>query len=256
MQQNANNIAVLSFYSFTATPQPEILLPKILLKGKKKYIKGTILIANEGFNGSISGSEENVSLLVNEIAGLTGAQDVNVKINYCDQHPFHKLKVKLKAEIVALGVGSLDVEKLKGEYITSDRWDDFIQREDVILVDTRNDYEVEIGTFKGAIDPQTDSFKQFPDWVERNRDLLENKKIAMCCTGGIRCEKSTAYLKSLGYKEVYHLKGGILQYLADIGNKENSWRGECFVFDDRRAVDNELTPAQVKDAEKNRNHYQ
>lgn len=237
-------ISIVSFYSFVNIAEPELLIPKILLVGKKKMVRGTILVAKEGFNGSISGSKETTETLLNEIIKLTGAINVNVKANYDDVHPFHKLKVKLKPEIITMGVGYLDVENLKGEYIETDQWDDFIVRDDVILVDTRNDYEVEVGTFEGAINPMTKTFKQFPKWALENKDLLEGKKIAMTCTGGVRCEKSTAYLKSLGYKDVYHLKGGILQYLEDTKNINNKWRGECFVFDDRVAVDDNLAPSE------------
>jgi UPF0176 protein len=236
-----DQIAILSFYSFTNIAEPEILLPKILLVGKKKYIHGTILIAHEGFNGSVSGSLENVKLLINEITKLTAATDVNTKINYSSSHPFQKLKVKLKKEIIAMAKGDIDIQNLKGQYIEPKDWDDFLTKKDVILIDTRNNYEIELGTFKGAINPETETFKEFPTWVEGHKDMLAGKKIAMCCTGGIRCEKSTAYLKQLGFNEVYHLKGGILQYLEDTKNKNGTWQGECFVFDDRRAVDDNLS---------------
>lgn len=244
MNHQNDKIAVLSFYSFTHIPEPEMLLPKILLVGKRKYVKGTILLAQEGFNGSLSGTKEACNLVIDELSKLSGAKEVSIKINYCDQHPFQKLKIKLKNEIVALGYGAIDVDNLKGEYIDPESWDEFISRDDVILVDTRNDYEVEIGTFEGAVNPHTETFKEFPDWVEANKKLFEGKKIAMCCTGGIRCEKSTAFMKLLGYKDVYHLKGGILQYLEDTNNKNGKWKGECFVFDDRRAVDQALDPAE------------
>lgn len=143
-----------------------------------------------------------------------------------------------------MAVGDIDIASLKGEYIEANDWDKFISQDNVVVIDTRNDYEVCIGTFKGAIDPKTETFKQFPKWVEQNKDLLVGKKIAMYCTGGIRCEKSTAYLKKLGFNDVYHLKGGILQYLEDTHNHSNLWQGECFVFDDRRAVESDLSPAE------------
>jgi UPF0176 protein len=244
MQESLDHkIAVISFYSFVNIPDMEILMPKLLLIGKKKSLRGTVLLAKEGFNGCISGPKNDAYLFVAEITRLTNAGDVNIKTNYCDIHPFQKFKVKFKKEIVALGVEDMDVNSLKGTYIEPKDWDEFISREDVILVDTRNDYEVEIGTFKGAINPLTETFKEFPKWVEANKNLFEGKKIAMCCTGGIRCEKSTAYMKALGYKEVYHLKGGILQYIEDTKNPQGIWNGECFVFDDRRAVDQLLSPA-------------
>jgi UPF0176 protein len=241
----SETIAILSTYSFVNIEEPELLLPKILLIGKKKSIKGTILLSKEGFNGTISGMRENLDLLLNELIKETSAMDVSIKVNYDDHHPFDRFKVKLKPEIVSMGKGCIDVNNLKGEYIETRDWDQFIARDDVILIDTRNDYEVATGTFKYAIDPMTKTFKQFPDWVENNKDLLKDKKIAMCCTGGVRCEKSTAYLKLLGYESVYHLKGGILQYLEDTANKNHMWKGECFVFDERIAVDDNLAPSKV-----------
>lgn len=244
MQDNIqNNISIVSFYSFTNIENPELLIPKILLIAKKKMVRGTILVAKEGFNGTISGSAEATSIVLNGIIKLTDAIDVNIKTNYDNIHPFHKMKVKLKKEIISMGIEDLDVEKLKGEYIDPQDWDNFISQPDVILVDTRNSYEVEVGTFDGAINPFTETFKEFPKWVSDHKNLFEGKKIAMTCTGGVRCEKSTAYLKSLGYKDVYHLKGGILQYLEDTKNINKKWHGECFVFDDRFAVDDYLSPS-------------
>lgn len=237
-------ISVLSFYSFTNIEDLESLLPKILYIGKRRMIRGTILIAKEGFNGSISGKEESVNFLVDEIKNLTLAKEINRKTNYCDKHPFQKLKVKIKQEIIAMAVGELDIENQKGEYIEPKDWDNFISQKDVVVVDTRNDYEITVGTFKNSIDPNTETFKQFPQWVENNKQLLAGKKVAMFCTGGVRCEKSTAYLKQVGFKDVYHLKGGILQYLEDTNNKNHLWQGECFVFDDRRAVTTDLSPAE------------
>jgi UPF0176 protein len=243
--QTTEKIAIVSFYSFVNLKELDILLSKILSIGKRKYLKGTVLLAEEGFNGYLAGSENNVNLVVDEIIKLTGATDVMRKTNYCDDFPFQRLKVKIKPEIIAMAEGFIDVQNLKGEYIEPKDWDNFVQRDDVILVDTRNKYEIKNGTFKGAIDPQTDTFKQFPKWAKENLDLLQGKKIAMCCTGGVRCEKSTAYLKALGHKDVYHLKGGILQYLEDTNNKNGIWEGECFVFDDRRTVDDFLRSSSV-----------
>lgn len=241
--EHDSNIAIVSFYSFVNIDNLDVLLQKILLIGKKKRVRGTILIAREGFNGSISGEESVLKNIVEEIMKLTGNCDVNVKVNYAPAHPFQKLKVKIKPEIISMACGTLDVQNLKGEYIEPTDWDAFISRDDVILVDTRNNYEVEAGTYVNAVNPNTDTFKQFPEWVNNNKDLFKDKKIAMVCTGGIRCEKSTAYMKKLGFEDVYHLKGGILQYLEDTKNKNNLWHGECFVFDDRRAVDDDLSPA-------------
>lgn len=238
-------IAVLSFYSFITIKDTNTLLPKILHITKKKYVRGTVLIAHEGFNGTISGSLENVQFVLKEIENLTNAQDINIKINYCDSQPFSKIKVKIKKEIVSMKYrDNFDIEALKGEYIETKDWDQFISREDVITIDTRNDYEVKIGTFKNSVNPQTETFRQLPEWTDANIQLLKGKKVAMFCTGGIRCEKSTALLKDKGITEVYHLKGGILQYLEDTGNSNKMWQGECFVFDDRGAVSEDLSPAE------------
>ena len=165
-----DNIAIVSFYSFVPVESVDILMPKILLIGKKKYLKGTVLVASEGLNGTVSGSKENTEYFINELIRLTNSTEMSVKVNYSQEHPFQKFKVKLKKEIVALGVGDIDVNNMKGEYIETDKWDNFIQRDDVILVDTRNDYEVEIGTFENAVNPNTETFKEFPQWVEANKD--------------------------------------------------------------------------------------
>lgn len=240
-----DSVAVLSFYSFVNIPQPEILLPKILLITKKKYVRGTIILAKEGFNGSISSTtEEHLHLVIKALKELTNPTDISIKVNYCSTQPFSKIKVKLKNEIVSMKAGEIDVESLKGKYVETSDWDRFIKRSDVIVVDTRNSYEIKAGTFKGALDPHTESFREFPEWARNNTELFKNKKIAMFCTGGIRCEKSTAYMKALGYEEVYHLKGGILQYLEDTKNENGVWEGNCFVFDDRGAVDSDLLPSE------------
>ncbi|WP_375326576.1 rhodanese-like domain-containing protein [Candidatus Tisiphia endosymbiont of Nemotelus uliginosus] len=236
-------IVILSFYSFVNIKDLELILPKILYIGKKLRVRGTILLAYEGFNGSVSGIETEVKLLLQEIIKLTAAPTVNSKVNYCDKHPFHKLKVKLKKEIISMAIENLDTSSLKGEYIEPKDWDKFISQDDVVAIDTRNRYETTIGSFKGSLVPNTDTFKQFPNWLIENKELFSGKKIAMFCTGGIRCEKSTAFSRTIGLKEVYHLKGGILQYLAETNNNNNVWYGECFVFDDRRAVASDLAPA-------------
>lgn len=241
---NQEKVAVLSFYSFVNIADIATLQPQMLLAAKRKYVNGTILLAKEGFNGSLAGTEENVHFVVNEIQRLTGAKNISIKINYCDNKPFSKMKVKLKKEIVALKFGDLDVENLKGEYVNSADWSEFIKRDDVVTIDTRNNYEVKVGTFEGAISPETDTFSEFPQWTKDNMELFKDKKVAMFCTGGIRCEKSTALLKDLGIQDVYHLDGGILQYLEDTKNTSKAWKGECFVFDDRGAVSADLSPSE------------
>lgn len=237
-------IAVLSFYSFVNIAEPNILLSKILYIAKKKYIRGTVLIAHEGFNGTISGELENVQLLIKEIEKLTNPKDINIIINYCHMHPFSKIKVKIKREIVAMkSPHNLDIENLKGKYIEAHEWDQFISQDDVIVIDTRNDYEVKIGTFKNSINPKTETFRQLPQWINENIELLKGKKVAMFCTGGIRCEKSTAALREKGISDVYHLKRGILGYLEATRNQNQMWQGKCLVFDHRGAVSEDLSPS-------------
>jgi UPF0176 protein len=233
-------LTIWNFYCFVPISAPEMLLAKLLLIAKKKQIKGTILLSKEGFNGSISAKQQDADLLFSEIVNLTNAKEVNLKINACSLAAFSKFKIKIKKEIVTMGVDGLDVLTLKGEYIEPKKWDEFMAQDEVVLLDTRNDYEVELGTFRNAINPKIKNFRDFPNWLEQNSNVLKNKKVAMFCTGGIRCEKSTAYLKTLGHDEVYHLEGGILQYLSDTKNKGANWQGDCFVFDDRRHVDQEL----------------
>jgi UPF0176 protein len=231
-----NNLSIWSFYCFVDISAPEMLIPKLLLIAKKKSIKGTIILSKEGFNGSISSSFENNKLLFDELIALTSAQDVNLKHQSLCLSAFNKFKIKIKPEIVTLGVGSLDVCNLKGQYIKPRNWDEFISQPDVVIIDTRNSYEFEKGSFLNALNPNTQNFRDLPSWVDENFAKLKNKKVAMFCTGGIRCEKSTAYLKALGHEQVYHLEGGILQYFEDTKNANSMWQGQCFVFDDRNAV--------------------
>lgn len=207
---------------------------------KKNNILGTVLLAKEGINGFLSGDAEKINSLLSEILEKKyGITNFVTKTNEYERHPFQKLKVKIKKEIVAMGVENLDVENLKGKYIKASEWDDFIKGENVVVVDARNDYEIELGTFFNSVDPKTKTFREFPGWVENHKEILKGKDIAMFCTGGIRCEKTTAYMKSLGYENVFHLYGGILQYLEDMKNDCKTWNGECFVFDDRFSVDSE-----------------
>lgn len=244
--ENKDN-CIISFYSFTDLTK---LFDKIYnLEAFQKHIKnlciqenvfGTIFVANEGVNGSINGKMENLEKILQFITEK-GVKNINTKVNFSDKKAFSKIKVRVKNEIVALRVGDVDVNAMRGEYIYSDKWDEFISGDDVVTIDTRNNYEVREGTFKNSIDPNTDTFRQFPEWIDKNLELLKGKKIAMFCTGGIRCEKSTAYMKQIGFNDVFHLYGGILQYLEDKKTTSTSWVGNCFVFDDRCAVKPDLT---------------
>ncbi|WP_410520492.1 oxygen-dependent tRNA uridine(34) hydroxylase TrhO [Candidatus Sarmatiella mevalonica] len=240
-----NKITVLSVYSFLDIPEPEILIYKTLFSGNKNMVKGSILIAKEGFNGYIAGKDASVYAVLRDLVKNCNLdiKEVNIKVNYCDLNPFTKFKVKLKKEIISMKLDyELDIKKWRGEYLDSHQWSKLIQEPDTVVIDTRNDYEVKMGTFKGAIDPKIKTFRFLPQWLDENADLLKDKKIAMFCTGGVRCEKSTAYLKEKGYNEVYHLEGGILRWFEDTANEEQLWEGECFVFDERVGVKPDLTP--------------
>jgi len=235
------DLTIWSFYSFVKIDSPDLLVPKLLLICKKKSIKGTILLAEEGFNGYLAGERQNVQLAFDKLLSLTGAKDPIFKVHKCDFIPFDRLKIKVKKEIVRFDVDGLDIEKQKGQYVKPHDWDSLISNKDTVVIDVRNDYEVEMGSFKGAINPRTRTFRQFAAWTRDHLKELRGKKVAMFCTGGIRCEKSTAYLKSLGHNDVYHLEGGILQYLEDKkGSQDMTWSGKCFVFDDRVSVDKDL----------------
>jgi len=203
-------------------------------------VKGTLLLAKEGINGTVAGSREGIDNLLAWIRSDERLADVRTKESYDDNMPFYRTRVKLKKEIVTMGVEGIDPNHVVGTYVKPEEWNDLISDPDVLLVDTRNDYEVAIGTFKHAINPETETFRQFPDYVKKNLNPKKHKKVAMFCTGGIRCEKSTAYLKEQGFDEVYHLQGGILKYLETVAEKDSLWQGECFVFDNRVSVDHNL----------------
>ena len=199
-------------------------------------IKGTLLIAPEGINGTIAGSAAAIDAILSFLSGLPEFSELESKLSFSPNAPFGKLKVRLKREIVTMGQPDVDPLGAVGRYVEPEDWNDLIRADDVVVIDTRNDYEVAIGTFEGAIDPKTKSFREFPAWWEENKQRFENQRVAMFCTGGIRCEKSTSFLKSQGVDEVYHLKGGILKYLETVPEKETTWNGECFVFDGRVSV--------------------
>jgi len=199
-------------------------------------IKGSLLLAREGINGTVAGSREGIDALLKFLRDDDRLQALEHKESQASDWPFYRMKVKLKKEIVTLGVEGVDPNVCVGTYIEARQWNAVISDPDVLVLDTRNDYEYEIGTFKGAIDPKTDSFREFPAYVEKNCDPHRHKKVAMFCTGGIRCEKASAYMLQQGYDEVFHLKGGILKYLEEVPEEESLWQGECYVFDDRVAV--------------------
>jgi UPF0176 protein len=239
-------VQVAAFYQFTGLTNIEALQREILEVCKQTGLLGTILLACEGINGTVAGSVDGVQRLFSHLRQYPGLGDLENKLSYCNRNPFHRMKVRLKKEIVTLGVDGIDPRRAVGEYVAPEHWNDLINQPDVRLIDTRNDYEVSLGTFTGAENPGTRSFRDFPAWVEKHLDKDRDQKVAMFCTGGIRCEKSTALLKELGYKNVYHLQGGILNYLEKVALDESMWQGDCFVFDNRVTVDHDLTEGRYE----------
>jgi UPF0176 protein len=227
---------VCALYHFTPFADHTALREPLLTLAKSHGVTGTLLLAHEGINGTIAGSRQGIDAVLAHIRALPGCADLEWKESTASDQPFARMKVKLKKEIVTLGQPDVDPRAKVGHYVEPKDWNDLIRSPDVAVIDTRNDYEVAIGTFEGAVDPETASFREFPAWWEANKDRFHNKRIAMFCTGGIRCEKSTNYLLGLGSEDVYHLKGGILKYLEEVPAEDSSWEGECFVFDGRVSV--------------------
>ena len=233
-------VVICALYKFTCLIDFKALQSPLLQLMKAHHVRGTLLLASEGINGTISGSGEAINIVINELNKDNRLNPLECKISLHYSSPFKRTRVKLKKEIVTMGVEGVDPKRVTGTYIEPKNWDQLIEDPDVLLIDTRNEYEVQVGTFKNAISPNTKIFREFPDYVKQNLSPDKHKKIAMFCTGGIRCEKSTAYLKEQGFNEVYHLKGGILKYLEEIPESDSSWEGECFVFDDRVTVNHRL----------------
>ncbi len=239
-----HNVVVTALYKFTPFPNFADYRHKILKTMQAQGVKGTLLIAHEGINGTIAGSRNGIDHVLNYLRSIPEIGEFEFKESFVEEMPFYRTKVKLKKEIVTLGVEGIDPLQSVGRYVKPTEWNDLISDPDVVLIDTRNDYEVEIGTFKNAVNPHTETFREFPKYVEENLDPEKTPKVAMFCTGGIRCEKSTAYLKQQGFDEVYHLEGGILKYLEEVPKEESMWEGECFVFDNRVAVNHDLEKGQ------------
>ena len=233
-----------ALYKFVSLPNYQALQAPILAACKNNHIKGTLLLAEEGINGTIAGLPDDVHRLLHFLRTdplfTDKFSDLEHKESFADEHPFYRMKVKLKKEIVTLGVPGVSPTKKVGTYIKPEDWNALISDPEVVLIDTRNDYEVDIGTFKGAIDPKTTTFREFPKYVAKHFDKTKHKKVAMFCTGGIRCEKASSYMMDQGFEEVYHLQGGILKYLETVAEEESMWQGECFVFDQRVAVKHNL----------------
>ncbi|MEM7718658.1 MAG: rhodanese-related sulfurtransferase [Pseudomonadota bacterium] len=227
---------VAALYKFTSFKDPEALKAPLASIACKSGVKGTLLLAKEGINGTIAGTRSAIDDVLAHIQTLPGCSDIEWKESTSDAMPFQRLKVRLKREIVTMGQPDVDPTAAVGTYVDPADWNALIERDDVITIDTRNDYEVAIGTFEGAVDPETAAFGEFPDWWKANADRFMGKKVAMFCTGGIRCEKATNYLMAEGVEDVFHLRGGILKYLEQVPKDQSAWTGECFVFDGRVSV--------------------
>jgi len=240
MKQHPANIAVAALYRFVLLEDYQNLRAPLLQRMQALGVMGTLLLAREGINGTVAGNHKSIDELINFLKTAPIWRDrlaaLNIKISYADTPPFARSKVKLKREIVTMGVSDIDPAKNAGTYVKPQDWNTLISDPEVLVVDTRNDYEIKVGSFSGAVNPHTSTFREFPEYAKRELTTHKNRKIAMFCTGGIRCEKSTAYLKSQGFADVYHLQGGILKYLEDVPPEDSLWQGECFVFDERVTV--------------------
>ncbi len=232
----AMTATVAAFYKFVTIGELELLRASVATSCEQFGILGTVLIAREGINATVSGRDDAIDAFLTWLRDDARFQDVAVKISHAETAPFKRMKVRVKREIVTFGVPDIRPSERAGAYVAPEAWNALIQDPDVVVIDTRNAYEVAIGTFDGAIDPKTDAFSDFPDYVARHLDPARHKRVAMFCTGGIRCEKASAYLLAQGFPEVYHLEGGILKYLETMPEEQSLWRGECFVFDGRVAL--------------------
>ena len=231
---------ICALYKFVTLNNYRAIQEPLLSLMLEHGIRGTILLAQEGINGTVAADRNNMDHLLAFLKSDVRLADLSYKESYTNQPPFLRSRVKLKKEIVTMGIEGIDPKRVVGTYVKPTDWNALIKDPDVLLVDTRNDYEVQVGTFKDALNPKTESFRDFPGYVKEKLDAKKHTKVAMFCTGGIRCEKSTAYLKEQGFDEVYHLKGGILKYLEEIPAEESLWEGECFVFDERVTVNHQL----------------
>ncbi len=236
---------VAALYHFARIEEPSGKKDPLLTLCRTEGVLGTLILAEEGINGTVSGSAEAIEAVLDHLRNWSGVGDIEVKYSYSEKQNFNRMKVKVKDEIVTMGKPYIDSNDNAGTYVDASDWNDLIARDDVLLIDTRNSFEYGVGRFKGAIDPVTESFRQFPDWADLlASDPNKPSAVAMYCTGGIRCEKATVYMKEIGFNEVYHLRGGILKYLEDIPEEESLWEDECFVFDHRVALKHGLVEGE------------
>lgn len=258
-------VVVCALYKFVRLDNYQALRDPLLELMLSLKVRGTLLLATEGINGTVAGSRDGVDQVLHWLRAVPELDGLDCKESSSDELPFKRSRVKLKKEIVTMGVEGIDPRHAAGTYVDAEDWNALISDPDVLLIDTRNDYECEVGTFEGALNPDTKSFRDFPEFARNSLDKNKHTKVAMFCTGGIRCEKSTAYLREMGFDEVYHLKGGILKYLEEVPEKDSLWQGECFVFDDRVTVNHQLQPGSydqchgcrrpITDADKQSEHY-
>jgi UPF0176 protein len=241
-----SEIQVITFYLFVKLPDYEQFKPVLEDFCNAESLKGTVILATEGINGAIAGSNAGIAAFKQFWQQDQRFANLEYKLSIAIKSPFQRLKIKLKNEIISLGINNIDPTEQVGEHISPQKWNELLQDPEVILIDARNEYEIEIGTFVGAINPQIDSFREFPDFVNQHLDPNQCPKIAMFCTGGIRCEKASALMLKIGFAQVYQLDGGILKYLEEVPPAESRWEGECFVFDDRVSVDHHLSEGSYK----------
>ena len=246
--QDSNEILVATLYKFFKVDDLVALQDQLYAICNKNNVMGTILIANEGVNGTISAKPREIEKTLISIQKDDRFSEIEIKYSSTNKQPFHKMRVRLKKEIVTIGLPEINPNKTVGTYVKPEQWNDIISDPDVILIDTRNKFEIKIGSFKNALDPRTTSFRDFPEWVKKFKQdkTNTNKKIAMYCTGGIRCEKASSLMKEEGFNEVYHLQGGILKYLEQVEKEKSLWEGECFVFDDRVCLTENLEVGSYK----------
>ncbi|WP_373186353.1 rhodanese-related sulfurtransferase [Halopseudomonas sp.] len=237
-----SRIVVVALYKFVTLEDYQALRQPLLDTLLSNGVKGTLLLAREGINGTIAGPREALDAVLDWLRSDARLSDLDHKESLCEEMPFYRTKVKLKKEIVTIGVEGVSPNEKVGTYVEPADWNALISDPEVLLIDTRNDYEVSIGTFEGAVDPKTKSFREFPDYVKAHYDPARHKKVAMFCTGGIRCEKASSYMLQQGFDEVFHLKGGILKYFEEVPSGQSRWNGECFVFDNRVTVRHDLAP--------------
>ena len=235
-----SEVVIAALYKFVDIDDTEQLRKKLLERCKSLEIKGTFILSGEGINGTVAGVKESIDSIIDYLKADKRFEDIECKFSADEKIPFYRIKVKIKDELIPIGMEGVDPRKNVGKYVNPSDWNSLINDPETLVIDVRNDYEVEVGTFRGALNPRTQNFREFPEFVRENLNPNKYKKVAMYCTGGIRCEKASSFMLGEGFSDVYHLKGGILKYLEEVPAEESTWEGECFVFDNRTSVDHDL----------------